>query len=86
MCNTMAQKGLCYSPTILRDSLPSIEDTDAKNTGGKYDIVPIFHKNARMCINTKGVVTVLGTGAEGSTFAQGTNAPRVLRLWLKLAA
>ena len=27
-----------------------------------------------MCINTKGVVTVLGTGAEGATIAQGTNA------------
>jgi imidazolonepropionase-like amidohydrolase len=74
MCNTMAQKGIYYSPTILRYTLPSIEDTDAKNTGGKYGIVPIFQKNLRMCIATKGVVTVLGTGAEGSTFAQGTNA------------
>jgi imidazolonepropionase-like amidohydrolase len=74
MCNTMAQKGLFYSPTILRYILPSIEDTDAKNTGGKYGIVPIFEKNLRMCIATRGVITVLGTGSEGATFPQGTNA------------
>jgi len=74
MCNTMAQKGLFYSPTILRYILPSIEDTDAKNTGGKYGIVPIFERNLRMCIATKGIVTVLGTGSEGATFPQGTNA------------
>jgi imidazolonepropionase-like amidohydrolase len=74
MCNTMAQKGLFYSPTILRYIMPSIEDTDAKNTGGKYGIVPIFEKNLRMCIATKGIVTVLGTGSEGATFPQGTNA------------
>jgi len=32
----MAQKGLFYGPTILEYTQPSIEDTDAKNTGGKY--------------------------------------------------
>jgi imidazolonepropionase-like amidohydrolase len=74
MCNTMAQKGLFYDPTFLRYSLPSIDDTDAKNTGGKYRIIPIFEKAARMCIATKGVVTVLGTGSEGATYAQGTQA------------
>jgi imidazolonepropionase-like amidohydrolase len=74
MCNTMAEKGLFYSPTILRYSLRSIDDTDDKNTGGKYRIVPIFHKNLRMCIATKGVVTVFGSGSEGSTWGEGTNA------------
>ena len=74
MCNTMAEKGLFYSPTILRYIMPSIEDTDAKNTRDKFGIVPIFEKNLRMCIATKGIVTVLGTGSEGATFPQGTNA------------
>lgn len=74
MCNEMAQKGLYYSPTILRYSMPSIDDTDAKNTGGKYRMVPIFQKNLKMCIATPGVVTVLGSGSEGATIPEGTNA------------
>jgi imidazolonepropionase-like amidohydrolase len=74
MCNTMAQKGLYYDPTYLRYTLPSIDDTDDKNTGGKYRSSKVFEKAASMCMATKGVVTVIGTGAEGSTFAHGTSA------------
>ena len=74
MCNTMAQKGLYYDPTYLRYTLPSIDDTDDKNTGGKYRSSKVFEKAASMCMATKGVVTVVGTGSEGSTFAQGTSA------------
>jgi imidazolonepropionase-like amidohydrolase len=74
MCNTMAQKGLFYSPTILEYTQPSIEDTDAKNTGGKYGIVPIFKKNVRMCIATKGIVTVFGSGSQGAAWREGSNA------------
>jgi imidazolonepropionase-like amidohydrolase len=74
MCTTMAQKGLYYSPTIGRYSMPSIDEADDKNTGGKYRMVPIFQKNLKMCIATPGVVTVLGTGSEGSTIPEGTNA------------
>jgi imidazolonepropionase-like amidohydrolase len=74
MCNTMAQKGLYYSPTISRYSMPSIDDADAKNTGGKYRMVPIFGRNLRMCIATPGVVTVFGSGSEGATIAEGTEA------------
>src|SRR5438309_4202602 len=74
MCNEMAKKGLFYSPTILEYSHPAIEDADAKNTGGKYGIVPIFKKNVRACIATKGLVTVLGSGSQGSAWAEGTNA------------
>src|SRR5690349_18354903 len=74
MCNTMAKKGLFYSPTILEYTQPSIEDTDAKETGGKYGIVPIFKKNVRMCIATPGLVTVLGSGSQGAAWAEGTNA------------
>ena len=74
MCKTMAQKGLYYSPTINRYSMPSIDETDAKNTGGKYRMVPIFQKALKMCIATPGVVTVFGTGSEGATIPEGTNA------------
>jgi imidazolonepropionase-like amidohydrolase len=74
MCNEMARKGLFYSPTILEYTHPANSDTDAKNTGGKYDIVPIFKKNVRMCIATKGLVTVMGSGSQGSAWAEGTNA------------
>ena len=74
MCNTMAQKKLFYSPTILEYIQPSIEDTDAKNTGGKYGIVPIFKKNVRMCIATKGIVTVFGSGSQGAAWREGSNA------------
>jgi len=74
MCNTMAQKGLFYSPTILEYIQPSIEDTDAKNTGGKYSIVPIFKRNVRMCIATKGIVTVFGSGSQGAAWREGSNA------------
>jgi len=74
MCNTMAQKKLFYSPTILEYTQPSIEDADAKNTGGKYGIVPIFKKNVRMCIATKGIVTVFGSGSQGGAWREGSNA------------
>src|SRR4029077_16930463 len=74
MCNTMAQKGLFYSPTILEYTQPEIEDTDAKNTDGKYGIVPIFKKNVRMCIATKGIVTVFGSGSQGAAWREGSNA------------
>ena len=74
LCNTMALKKLFYSPTILEYTQPSIEDTDAKNTGGKYGIVPIFKKNVRMCIATKGIVTVFGSGSQGAAWREGSNA------------
>lgn len=74
MCAEMVKKGLFYSPTILEYSHPAIEDADAKDTGGKYDIVPIFKKNVRACIATKGLVTVFGSGSQGSAWAEGTNA------------
>jgi imidazolonepropionase-like amidohydrolase len=74
MCKTMAQKGLFYDPTIVRYSIPSIEDTDAKNTNGEYGIIPIFHTNVRACLATKGLKIVLGSGADASAYAQGINA------------
>jgi imidazolonepropionase-like amidohydrolase len=72
LCNIMAQKGLYYDPTLVRYTEPYMNDNDDKNTGGKFRMIPIFEKNARMCIATKGVKTVLGTGAEATTYAHGT--------------
>jgi imidazolonepropionase-like amidohydrolase len=72
LCNMMAQKGLYYDPTLVRYTEPYMDDNDNKNTGGKFRMIPIFEKNARMCIATKGVKTVLGTGAESVTYAHGT--------------
>ena len=57
-----------------------MDDNDAKNTGGKFRIIPIIEKNARMCIATKGVKTVVGTGAEGSTYAHGTQGLEFIAL------
>jgi len=72
LCDLMAQKGLYYDPTLVRYTEPYMNDNDDKNTGGKFRMVPIFERNARMCIATKGVKTVLGTGAEAVTYAHGT--------------
>jgi imidazolonepropionase-like amidohydrolase len=72
MCDLMAQKNLFYDPTLVRYTEPYMDDNDAKNTGGKFRMIPHFEANARRCIATKGVKTVLGTGAEGSTYAHGT--------------
>jgi imidazolonepropionase-like amidohydrolase len=71
-CSMMAEKGLFFDPTIVRYTEPYMDDNDEKNTGGQFQIRPIIEKNARMCIATKGVKTVVGTGAEGSTYAHGT--------------
>ena len=72
MCDLMAQKKLYYDPTLVRYTEPYMDDNDAKSTGGRFRMIPHFEKNARTCIATKGVKTVVGTGAEGSTYAHGT--------------
>jgi imidazolonepropionase-like amidohydrolase len=72
MCDLMSQKNLYYDPTLVRYTEPYMDDNDAKNTGGRFRMIPHFEANARRCIATKGVKTVLGTGAEGSTYAHGT--------------
>src|SRR5579863_7646930 len=40
--NMMVAKGLYYEPTLVRYTEPYLDDNDAKNTGGKYRIIPIF--------------------------------------------
>jgi imidazolonepropionase-like amidohydrolase len=51
-----------------------MDDNDARSTGGKYRIIPIFEKAARMAAATKGIKIMMGSGVDGSTFAHGTQA------------
>src|SRR4029077_18338904 len=68
----MAAKGLYYDPTLVRYMEPYMDDVDEKNTGGKFRIIPIFEKAARMAAATKGIEVMMGSGVDGSTFPHGT--------------
>jgi imidazolonepropionase-like amidohydrolase len=68
----MAAKGLGYDPTLVRYMEPYMDDVDAKNTGGKFRIIPIFEKAARMAAATNGIQVMMGSGVDGSTFPHGT--------------
>jgi imidazolonepropionase-like amidohydrolase len=72
--NMMVAKGLYYDPTLQRYIEPYMDDNDAKNTGGKYRMIPIFEKAVAMAANTKGLKIMVGSGADGSTYAHGTQA------------
>ncbi len=72
--NMMVQKGLYYDPTLVRYIEPYMDDNDARNTGGKYRMIPIFEKAVTMAAATKGLKIMLGSGADGSTYAHGTQA------------
>jgi imidazolonepropionase-like amidohydrolase len=70
--NMMAAKGPYYDPTLVRYMEPYMDDVDAKNTDGKFRIIPIFEKAARMAAATKGIQVMMGSGVDGSTFPHGT--------------
>jgi imidazolonepropionase-like amidohydrolase len=72
--NMMVQKGLYYDPTFVRYIEPYMDDVDAKNTGGKYRMIPIFEKAVTLAGATKGMKIMMGSGADGSTYAHGTQA------------
>ena len=72
--NMMAAKKLYYDPTLTRYTEPYMNDVDDKNTGGKYRIGPIFEKAIAMAAATKGIKIMMGSGADGSTYAHGTQA------------
>jgi imidazolonepropionase-like amidohydrolase len=72
--NLMVAKGLYYDPTFQRYIEPNMDDNDAKNTGGKYHIIPIFEKAVSMAVATKGLKIMVGSGVDGATFAHGTQA------------
>ena len=70
--NMMVKKGLYYDPTIVRYTEPYMDDNDKKSTGGKYRMIPIFEKAATMAAATKGIKVMVGSGADGSTMAHGS--------------
>src|SRR5258707_4546390 len=72
--NMIVAKGLYYDPTVVRYTEPYMDDNDAKNTGGKYRMIPIFEKAVSMAAATKGMKIMMGSGADGSTYAHGTQA------------
>jgi len=51
-----------------------MDDNDAKSTGGKYRMIPIFEKAVTIAGKTKGMKIMVGSGADGSTYAHGTQA------------
>jgi imidazolonepropionase-like amidohydrolase len=72
--NMMVQKRLYYDPTFVRYLEPYMDDNDNKSTGGKYRMIPIFEKAVTLAAATKGMKVMMGSGADGSTYAHGTQA------------
>ena len=70
----MVKKKLDFDPTLARYNAPFMDDNDAKNTGGKYRMVPIFERAVSLAVKTKGLRTMVGSGVDGTTFPHGTQA------------
>jgi imidazolonepropionase-like amidohydrolase len=72
--NLIVEKGLAYDPTLVRYTEPYLDDTDKKNTGGRYTISGIFTKAVAMANKTNGMKIMIGSGVDGATYAHGTQA------------
>jgi imidazolonepropionase-like amidohydrolase len=70
----MSKKGLFYDPTLMRYTAPFMDDNDAKNTGGKFRMIPIFENAVSMAAKTPGLKIMVGSGVDGNTFVHGTQA------------
>jgi imidazolonepropionase-like amidohydrolase len=70
----MVAKKLYYDPTLQRYIEPYMDDNDAKATGGKYRMIPIFEKAVSLAATTKGMKIMMGSGVDGSTYPHGTQA------------
>jgi imidazolonepropionase-like amidohydrolase len=70
----MAATGIAYDVTFARYSSGYMDDNDAKNTGGKYRIVPYFERAMKMAIATPKLTVLFGTGVDGTFFVHGANA------------
>jgi imidazolonepropionase-like amidohydrolase len=70
----MSNKGLFYDPTLMRYTAPFMDDNDAKNTGGKFRMTPIFENAVSMAAKTLGLKIMVGSGVDGNTFVHGTQA------------
>jgi imidazolonepropionase-like amidohydrolase len=72
--NMMVAKGLYYDPTLQRYTEPYMDDVDAKSTGGKYRMIPIFQHAVQIAAATKGMKIMMGSGVDGSTYPHGSQA------------
>ena len=70
----MAAKGIAYDVTFARYSSPYMDDNDAKSTGGKFRIVPIFERAMKMAVATPKLAVLFGSGVDGTYFVHGTQA------------
>jgi imidazolonepropionase-like amidohydrolase len=70
----MAAKKLDFDPTLARYTAPYMDDNDAKATGGRFRMIPIFEKAVSMAVATKGLRTMIGSGVDGGPFPHGTQA------------
>jgi imidazolonepropionase-like amidohydrolase len=72
--NMIVAKGLYYEPTLQRYMEPYLDDNDAKSTGGKYRIIPIFQHAVQLASETKGMKMMIGSGVDGETYVHGSEA------------
>ena len=70
----MVAKKLDFDPTLARYTAPYMDDNDAKATGGKFRMIPIFEKAVSMGVATRGLRTMVGSGVDGGPFPHGTQA------------
>jgi len=70
----MVSKKLYYDPTIVRYTEPYMDDVDAKNTGGKFRMIPIIQKAVAMAVKTPELKMMVGSGVDGATFPHGAQA------------
>ena len=72
--DAIVQKGLAYDPTFVRYTEPYMDDNDAKSTGGKFRMIPIFERAVKMASAMKGLKVMVGSGADGHTLVHGAQA------------
>ena len=70
----MVAKGTAYDVTFARYSSPYMDDNDAKSTGGKFRIVPIFERAMKTAVATPKLAVLFGSGVDGTFFVHGTQA------------
>jgi imidazolonepropionase-like amidohydrolase len=72
--DAMVAKGLSFDPTFTRYTVPSMDDDDAKKTGGKDRMIPLVTKAIAMAVATKGLPIMIGSGADGGPYPHGPQA------------
>jgi imidazolonepropionase-like amidohydrolase len=76
----IVSKRLYYDPTIVRYTEPYMDDTDQRNTGGKFRMIPVFERAVSLAIKTPGLKVMMGSGVDGSTYPHGTQALDLISL------